>query len=170
MPVINLESVGKSYWPGPVEALSDVTLEVREGEILTLLGPSGCGKTTTLRLIAVFEAPDKGTIRVIDLVFVSKDQDGSIAGFELSSVDDVTRQAFEPLLTDPEPLLHDDDLADVGEALAPGSSAAMLLFEHTWANEVRSALIEAGGELIDSLRIAPEAIEATRGALAEGGG
>jgi uncharacterized membrane protein len=98
---------------------------------------------------ALIDLVEKGTIRVIDLIFVSKDQDGSIAGFELSSVDDATRRAFEPLLTDPEPLLHDDDLADVGEALAPGSSAAMLLFEHTWANEFRSALIEAGGELIE---------------------
>ncbi len=119
---------------------------------------------------ALIDLVDKGTIRIIDLIFVSKDKDGSIAGIELSSVDDTTRRAFEPLLTDPEPLLHDDDLADVGEALAPGSSAAMVLFEHTWANELRSALIEAGGELIDSLRIAPEAIEATRAALAEGGG
>ena len=66
MPVIDLENVGKSYWPGPVQALSDITLDVREGEILTLLGPSGCGKTTTLRLIAGFEAPDEGTIRVRD--------------------------------------------------------------------------------------------------------
>jgi iron(III) transport system ATP-binding protein len=66
MPVIHLENVGKSYWPGPVEAVSSVTLDVREGEILTLLGPSGCGKTTTLRLIAGFEAPDEGTIRVCD--------------------------------------------------------------------------------------------------------
>ncbi|MCH8891166.1 MAG: ABC transporter ATP-binding protein [Myxococcales bacterium] len=66
MPVIDLENVSKSYWPGPVQALSGVTLDVREGEILTLLGPSGCGKTTTLRLIAGFEAPDEGTIRVRD--------------------------------------------------------------------------------------------------------
>ena len=66
MPVIDLENVGKSYWPGPVQALSGVTLDVRDGEILTLLGPSGCGKTTTLRLIAGFEAPDEGTIRVRD--------------------------------------------------------------------------------------------------------
>ncbi len=72
MPVIDLENVGKSYWPGPVQALSGVTLDVREGEILTLLGPSGCGKTTTLRLIAGFEAPDEGTIRVGDTAVSGK--------------------------------------------------------------------------------------------------
>jgi spermidine/putrescine transport system ATP-binding protein len=41
-----------------------VSLEVREGEFLSLLGPSGCGKTTTLRLIAGFEQPDEGEVRV----------------------------------------------------------------------------------------------------------
>jgi iron(III) transport system ATP-binding protein len=63
-PVIVLEHVHKRFWPGPVEAVAGVSLEVREGEITTLLGPSGCGKTTTLRLIAGFEVPDEGTIRI----------------------------------------------------------------------------------------------------------
>ncbi|MEE9473331.1 MAG: DUF6325 family protein [Acidimicrobiia bacterium] len=118
---------------------------------------------------ALADLVDKGTIRVIDLIFISKDEEGTIVGFELSSVDEATRQAFEPLLANPDPLLHDDDIADVGEALEPGSSAAMILFEHTWANEFRRALVGAGGELIDSFRIAPETIEGARVALAEGG-
>jgi len=63
-PVIHLEGVKKRFWPGPVEAVAGVSLEVREGEIVTLLGPSGCGKTTTLRLIAGFEVPDEGSIRI----------------------------------------------------------------------------------------------------------
>ncbi len=63
-PVIALENVRKRFWPGPVEAVDGVSLEGREGEITTLLGPSGCGKTTTLRLIAGFEVPDAGIIRI----------------------------------------------------------------------------------------------------------
>ncbi|MEE9177986.1 MAG: hypothetical protein V3U46_06115, partial [Acidimicrobiia bacterium] len=74
----------------------------------------------------------------------------------------------EPLLANQESLLHDDDIEDVGEALEPGSSVAMILFEHAWANEFRRALVGAVGELIDSLRIAPETIEAARVALTEG--
>ena len=64
MPVISLQDVHRSFWPGPVEAVAGVSLEVEAAEILTLLGPSGCGKTSTLRLIAGFDAPEAGTVHV----------------------------------------------------------------------------------------------------------
>jgi uncharacterized membrane protein len=118
---------------------------------------------------ALADLVEKGTIRLIDVVFVSRDNDGSVIGLELSSVDEATREAFAPLLTDGESLIHDDDIADVAEALDPGSSVAVVLFEHTWANGFRRALVEAGGELIDSFRIAPEAIDASRAASEQGG-
>ncbi len=57
---VTLRGVTKRY--GNVAAVDNVSLEVRDGEIFTLLGPSGCGKTTTLRIIAGFETPDKGEI------------------------------------------------------------------------------------------------------------
>jgi iron(III) transport system ATP-binding protein len=57
--------------PAKVFAVNDVTFEVKEGELFTLLGPSGCGKTTTLRSIAGLEKPDSGTIAVGDRVLFS---------------------------------------------------------------------------------------------------
>jgi spermidine/putrescine transport system ATP-binding protein len=57
---ISLEGVSKRF--GAVEAVRNVSLEIREGEFFSLLGPSGCGKTTTLRMIGGFEQPDEGRI------------------------------------------------------------------------------------------------------------
>ncbi|MEN6381889.1 MAG: ABC transporter ATP-binding protein, partial [Rectinema sp.] len=51
---------------GEVLAVDDVNLEVKTGELVTILGPSGCGKTTTLRMIAGFEYPTSGSILIGD--------------------------------------------------------------------------------------------------------
>jgi spermidine/putrescine transport system ATP-binding protein len=59
---ISVRDVRKRY--GHVEAVRGVSIDIREGEFLTMLGPSGCGKTTTLRMIAGFEEPDAGTIHL----------------------------------------------------------------------------------------------------------
>ena len=62
MSEIRLGSVTKTF--GNVRALDGVSLDVREGELLTLLGPSGCGKTTLLRIVAGLETPDAGTVHI----------------------------------------------------------------------------------------------------------
>jgi ABC-type Fe3+/spermidine/putrescine transport system ATPase subunit len=62
MGVLAVEHIVKSFTPG-VRVLDDVSLEVTDGEIASLLGPSGCGKTTLLRIIAGLELPDGGAIR-----------------------------------------------------------------------------------------------------------
>jgi iron(III) transport system ATP-binding protein len=59
---VTLEKVGKSY--GSNEVIRDLSITIRDGECFTFLGPSGCGKTVILRLIAGFEAPDTGEIRI----------------------------------------------------------------------------------------------------------
>jgi iron(III) transport system ATP-binding protein len=59
---IRLDRIAKSF--GPTRAVEEVTLEVARGELMAVLGPSGCGKTTLLRLIAGFEAPDRGSVDV----------------------------------------------------------------------------------------------------------
>jgi multiple sugar transport system ATP-binding protein len=67
MAQVTLEQVGKTY-PGGVEAVRDLTLQVDDGELIALVGPSGSGKTTLLRLIAGLETPTSGTIRIGDRV------------------------------------------------------------------------------------------------------
>jgi spermidine/putrescine transport system ATP-binding protein len=62
IPSVALRSVTKRF--GDMVAVDDVSLELRRGEFFTLLGPSGCGKTTTLRMIAGFERPSEGEIRI----------------------------------------------------------------------------------------------------------
>jgi len=61
-PAVSLRGVSKSF--GDVHAVVDLDLDIREGEFFAMLGPSGSGKTTVLRLIAGFEAPTAGTVRL----------------------------------------------------------------------------------------------------------
>lgn len=61
-PVMSLEGVTKRF--GSVTAVDDLSLDLEEGEFFALLGPSGCGKTTLLRMLAGFEMPDQGCVRL----------------------------------------------------------------------------------------------------------
>jgi len=61
--IIQLRNVTKTF-PGGVVAVDDVSLDIEEGEYVTLLGPSGCGKTTALRMVAGFESPDTGSVEL----------------------------------------------------------------------------------------------------------
>ena len=63
MAQIALESISKTY-PGKVQAVKDLSLNINDGQFVVLVGPSGCGKTTTLRLIAGLEELTSGTIRI----------------------------------------------------------------------------------------------------------
>ena len=70
MKIVELQGVTKRF--GDVTAVDDISLEVRQGQIISLLGPSGCGKTTTLRVIAGFETPDSGSVLITGEDMVGK--------------------------------------------------------------------------------------------------
>jgi uncharacterized membrane protein len=109
---------------------------------------------------ALGELVESGLIRVIDLVFVTKDEAGEIVGIELDAVDADTSAAFGQHVGEPSGMLADEDIADLAAALAPNSSAAILLFEHVWATKFRDAVINSGGELVASIRIPKEVVDA----------
>ena len=107
---------------------------------------------------ALSELIEQGTIRVLDLVFVAKDADGNAVGIELEELPAESKGAFSELVEELEWLISDEDVEDLAEALEPNSSAAILLFEHTWAIPFRDALAGSGGRLVVRLPITEEAL------------
>ena len=104
-------------------------------------------------LIALVEA---GSIRVIDLLILVKDQDGNIEAMELSDLDDLGPfQALEAELAE---FLAEDDVAHLAAAMDPGSVAGVLVYENLWAAPFASAVRRAGGQLIANGRIPAQAI------------
>src|SRR5262245_1717645 len=94
---------------------------------------------------------DRGLIRIIDLTFIRKDEDGTVAGLELADLGDVAELAvFEGASSG---LIHDDDVTAAADVLEPGTSAAILVYENAWAAPFATAVRNSGGELVASGRI-----------------
>ena len=100
---------------------------------------------------------DRGLIRILDLVFVAKDEEGNVAAIELADLGgEVAELAiFEGASSG---LLGDDDVAEAGGVLEPGTAAALLVFENSWAAPFVAAVRRSGGELVASGRIPAEDI------------
>src|ERR1700745_3618041 len=64
VPALRVLQLRKTFAGGKITAVNDISFEVQQGEVLSILGPSGCGKTTTLRIIVGLEDPDLGKIEV----------------------------------------------------------------------------------------------------------
>jgi hypothetical protein len=95
---------------------------------------------------------DRGIIRILDIALMVKGDDGSVAAVDLGEVDGGTG-AFQEFDGASSGLLTQEDLEDAAEALAPGTSAAVLLWENRWAAPVAVALRQSGGQLVASGRI-----------------
>jgi hypothetical protein len=103
---------------------------------------------------------DQGVIRILDLVFVTKGEDGSVRGLELADIDgdgalDLT--VFEGAASG---LLDEDDIEEAGGVLQNGSSAGILVYENTWAAPFAAAVRRGGGQLVATGRIPFDAIVA----------
>jgi uncharacterized membrane protein len=96
---------------------------------------------------------DRGLIRILDLVFVRKDLDGSVTGLAVSDLDG--DGVLDPVVFEgaSSGLLGDDDVREVAGLLEPGSSAGILMYENVWAAPFASELRRSGGQLVASGRI-----------------
>jgi Family of unknown function (DUF6325) len=118
---------------------------------------------------ALADLVEKGTIRIIDVAFVGKDADGEVVAFELMDLDPDVREGFEKAGVEVNGLFTEEDLAAAGEVLEPNSSAALLIWENVWAGEVAQKIRDAGGVLLDFVRLPHEVVQAAReAALAAG--
>lgn len=101
---------------------------------------------------------DRGIIRILDLAFVTKNDDGSVVGIAISDFDgdgELDLAAFEGASSG---LLGEDDVEEAASVLAPGSSAGILVYENVWAGPFAAALRRGGGQLVASGRIPVQAM------------
>ena len=101
---------------------------------------------------------DRELVRVLDLVLLRKDPDGSVEVAELDEADEATVGALRAFEADLAMLLAEEDVEAVGLALEPGSVAAILVYENRWAGPFASSIRRAGGQLIANGRIPTQAL------------
>jgi hypothetical protein len=98
-------------------------------------------------------------IQVLDLVLVRKNEDGSIEALEIDDLDEVDE--LRRIETQIAEVLAADDIANLAEAIEPGTVAGVLVWENSWAAPFASAARRAGGQLVASGRIPIQAIAAS---------
>jgi uncharacterized membrane protein len=117
---------------------------------------------------AIAELVDNDIVRIIDVAFVKKDADGTVTMFEYDSLDDVLAFGFADIDGEAAGVLNDEDLELAAEALAPDSSAALVVWEHRWAARVSQAIRDAGGRIIAGERVPDEIVEQALADLGSG--
>jgi hypothetical protein len=121
--------------------------------------PAGASNFTGEMAEALLALVDSGTIRVIDVLILTKNEDGTVDAMELSEIEQLgPLQAVEAQLAE---LLAEEDVAHLAAAMDPGSTAGVLIWENLWAAPFASAVRHSGGQLIATGRIPIQAIIAS---------
>ena len=102
---------------------------------------------------------DAGFIRIIDVIFARKGEDGEVKVLELSDLDDDEYGHLDPIVSDITGLLNHDDVVSLTADWEPRTTAVVALFENLWAGQFRRDVEEAGGEVILAERIPRSVIE-----------
>ena len=107
----------------------------------------------------LFELADKEIIRIIDLVTITKAQDGQVTVRELRELDPAHIEIFNPLKAEANQMITESDIDMIAEKLADNSTAGLLLIENLWAKKTKQAMMDANGRLVMFERIPHEVVE-----------
>jgi hypothetical protein len=137
---------------GPIDFLAlDFKTDQLKGEILP----------------EVMELVKNKIVRVIDLVIIQKYEDGHHEAMEMQQLAPDLLALFDPLEIEISGIIQVEDIANVAEAMEPGTNAAILLFENLWAVKFREVVLRANGRLLGYERIPFEVVEETLGVFAQ---
>jgi hypothetical protein len=144
---------------------SPVALEDRTVEEMDQMGPIDCvviafpdGQPKGEAAPLLMDLVDRGIIRILDLMFIRKAADGSVAGLEISDLDQEGAGEFVLFAGASSGLLTDEDRQEAAEVLEPDSAAAVIVFENRWAAPFARAMRKAGGQLVAFDRIPVQAV------------
>jgi hypothetical protein len=137
--------------------MTEVSLdELGPVDYLVVEFPAGASSFTGEMAAELLALTDSGTIRVIDVLILTKDADGTVEAAELSDIPELGElQAIEAELAE---LLAAEDVDQLAAAMEPGSTAGVLIWENLWAAPFASAVRHSGGQLIANGRIPIQAI------------
>jgi hypothetical protein len=140
--------------------MTDTSLdELGPVDYLVVEFPAGASTFTGEMAAELLALVDAGTIRVIDIVILTKDEHGTVEAVELADVGELGElQALEAELAE---LLAEEDIEHLAAAMEPNSTAGVLIWENLWAAPFAAAARRAGGQLIANGRIPIQAIIAS---------
>ena len=137
--------------------MTDVSIdELGPVDYLIVEFPAGASNFTGEMADELLRLVDAGTIRLIDVLILTKNEDGSVDAIELEDLDDLG--AFQRLEAELAEMLAEEDVEHLAAAMDPGSTAGVLIWENLWAAPFASAARRAGGQLIANGRIPAQAI------------
>ena len=110
----------------------------------------------------LLDLAEREIVRFVDIIFIEKDEDGSVRTVELNDLEEEMYRLFNPLGKHVTSIFTEEDLTWAANQLSANSSAALFLWENVWMNNIRRAILASGGMLIETGRISTEAVEQFR--------
>jgi hypothetical protein len=134
--------------------------EIGPVDVIVIGFPKGSPMTGSAVPLLV-DLVEQGIVRILDVMFVGKDEDGTVSGFEARDLDDKGVGDFAVFDGASSGLLGDAEIEDAGGVLEPGEAAVVLVYENRWAAPFAAEVRRNGGQLLASQRIpVPDVIAA----------